>query len=228
TIGAALEHIAARLERPALEAGEPLQHILRPADRLAELAVADHIYAGVGLRLHHVDDRLREALVVGLLVEALALLPCAQELLQLRWPDQASDMGGEDALGAAFHESGHRFGCALVTAGQGRNNPWAWPTCCRCNCKPGGPALPLSRATCCFKSATHAQRLRDRPYGPRRRYARRLHHVRQMLRGLPDHGCRRRRRYRSAGGDRGRARYRPHRRWARGFAQMGERLRALR
>src|SRR4029453_16304601 len=102
-VGAALERVLARLERPALETREPLQHILRPADRLAELAIADHVDSGIGLRLHHVDDRLSEAQVIGLLVEAFALLPRAQELLQLRRPDQAADMGGEDALGAAFH-----------------------------------------------------------------------------------------------------------------------------
>src|SRR5262249_53254907 len=123
-VGAALKRILARLERPALEAREPLQHILRPADRLAELAVADDVDPGIGLRLDYVDDRLGEALVIGLLVEAVTLLPGAQELLQLRRPDQAADMGGEDALGTAFHAEGQRLRCALVTAGLGGNNPW--------------------------------------------------------------------------------------------------------
>src|SRR5262249_14553049 len=79
---------------------------------------------GLGLRLDYGDDRLGEALVIGLLVEAVTLLPGAQELLQLRRPDQAADMGGEDALGTAFHAEGQRLRCALVTAGLGGNNPW--------------------------------------------------------------------------------------------------------
>ena len=102
-VDAALERVGARLERPPLEAAQAFEHVLRPADRLAELAVADDVDAGVGLLAHDGGDRLGEAAVIGRLVEAVALLPGAQELLQLGRPDQAADMGGEDAIGAALH-----------------------------------------------------------------------------------------------------------------------------
>src|SRR5215470_4797456 len=59
-VSAALEHIAARLKGAALEARQAIEHILRPADRLAELAIAHDVEAGVGLRLHHVGNRLGE------------------------------------------------------------------------------------------------------------------------------------------------------------------------
>ena len=57
-------------------------------------------------------------------IEALALLPLAQELLQPRRPDQAADVSGENAIGAALHVRGPLLGCALVTAPLDRNNPW--------------------------------------------------------------------------------------------------------
>ena len=56
-VGAALERIGAGLDRPALEAAQALEHVLRPADRFAELAVADHVDAGLGLPAHDVGDR---------------------------------------------------------------------------------------------------------------------------------------------------------------------------
>src|SRR4030095_14236812 len=46
-VDAAGEGIAAG-ERPAFEAAEAKQRVLRPADRLAELAVADHVDADIG------------------------------------------------------------------------------------------------------------------------------------------------------------------------------------
>src|SRR5262249_48972556 len=73
------------------------------ADRFPELAVADHVDAGLGLLAHDVSDGIRQALVIRLLVEALSFLPRAQKVLQLRRPDQAADVRGEDALVAAFH-----------------------------------------------------------------------------------------------------------------------------
>ena len=64
-VGAARERIGARLDRPPLEAAQALDHVLRPADRLAELAVAHHVDAGFGLPAHHLGDRVGEAFVVG-------------------------------------------------------------------------------------------------------------------------------------------------------------------
>ena len=53
-VGAALERVGGLvLDRPPLEAGEPLQRILRPADRFAELAVAHHVDADLRLLAHH-------------------------------------------------------------------------------------------------------------------------------------------------------------------------------
>jgi hypothetical protein len=76
---------------------------LRPADRLAELAIADHVDAGLGLAAHDIGNRSGQALVIGFRVERLARLFRAQELLQRLRPDQAADMGGEDSIAAALH-----------------------------------------------------------------------------------------------------------------------------
>jgi hypothetical protein len=103
TIGAALERIGAGLHRTALEAAEALEHVLRPADRFPELAVADHVDAGRGLPPHDVRNGVAQAPVVGAMVERLARLLRAQELLQRLRPDQAADVGGQNAFGAALH-----------------------------------------------------------------------------------------------------------------------------
>ncbi len=102
-VGAAREWVGARFHRTPLKAGQPLQRILRPADRLAELAVADHVDPGSRLPTHDRCDRLRQARIVGLAVERRAALLGAQEFLQLRRPDQAADMGRENTVGAALH-----------------------------------------------------------------------------------------------------------------------------
>ena len=60
-IGAALERIAAVPDRPPLETAQPLEYVLRPTDRLAELAVADDIDADLGLLLNDFGHRLRQA-----------------------------------------------------------------------------------------------------------------------------------------------------------------------
>src|SRR5262249_11964082 len=107
------------------EPAQPLQHVLRPADRLAELAVAHHVDAGLRLAPHHGGDRIGEALVVGRLVERLAALPGAEELLQRVRADQAADMGGENARGAAFHGGSLSAGCG----GDNRFTPRKVGTC---------------------------------------------------------------------------------------------------
>src|SRR5512145_707116 len=90
-------------ERAALEAAQPLQRVLRPADRLAELAITGHIDAGLGLLAHNFFNRAREAAAVGRLVVGLAALLCADKRQQALRPDQAADVRGENSLVAAPH-----------------------------------------------------------------------------------------------------------------------------
>src|SRR5262249_60044478 len=87
-VGAALERVGVGPDGTALEAAEPLEHVLRPADRLAELAVADDVDPDLGLLPHHFRHGPREAGFVGLLVERLAALLGAQEILQRRRTNQ--------------------------------------------------------------------------------------------------------------------------------------------
>src|SRR2546425_5077300 len=99
-ISAARERIGARSCRPALEAREALERVLRPADRFAELTVARNIDAGFGLAPHDLLHRIGEAALIRGFVVGLALLPRADEFEQRRRPDQAADVRGENALGA--------------------------------------------------------------------------------------------------------------------------------
>src|SRR5262249_39728948 len=110
SVGAALEWTSAGLDRTALEAAQPLERVLRPADGFSELAVADHVNAGLRLLLHHLCHRLGQACLVGSGVERLAILLGTQEDLQLRRPDQAADMRGENAFAAALHKAGWLLG----------------------------------------------------------------------------------------------------------------------
>ena len=102
-INAARERIGAGFDRPPLEARQPFQHILRPADRFAEFAVADDIDADLGLLPHHLGDRIFEAIVIAGMIVGFARLFGAQEFLQRRRPDQAADMRGENTIAAALH-----------------------------------------------------------------------------------------------------------------------------
>ncbi len=102
-VDAAGEGIGAGLERPALEAAEAKQRVLRPADRLPELTVADDVDADVGLLAHDLGDGILQALGVAGLVERLAGFLGGEILAQRRRADEAADMGGEDSIGAAFH-----------------------------------------------------------------------------------------------------------------------------
>jgi hypothetical protein len=101
-VDAAGEGIAAG-ERPALEAAQAKQRVLRPTDRLAELAVADDVDADISLLAHDLGNGLLQALGIGGVVERPAGLFGAQERAQRRRADEAADMGGEDSIGAAFH-----------------------------------------------------------------------------------------------------------------------------
>jgi hypothetical protein len=107
-LGAARERVRFAGEGPLLEARESLQRVLRPADDLAELAVAHDVDSSLCLLPHDRGYRPGEAGRKSRLVHVLPLLPGAEEFDQLRRPDQAADMARQDALGAAFH------GCELV------------------------------------------------------------------------------------------------------------------
>ncbi len=102
-IGSARERIGACCDRPPLEAAEPFENVLRPADGFPELAVADDVDAGIGLPANDLGDGIRSGIHHRLLVERLAGLLRAQEILQSLRPDQAADMGGQNAVGTSFH-----------------------------------------------------------------------------------------------------------------------------
>src|SRR6185312_6733969 len=91
------------LDRPTREAREPRQRVLRPGDRFAELAVGHDVDAGLALAAHDLGDRTLETGLEARFVIGLTALARAQEVLQIRRPYQASDMGGEDAVGRVFH-----------------------------------------------------------------------------------------------------------------------------
>jgi hypothetical protein len=78
--------------------------VLRPADRLAELAVAHDVDAGLDLLADHGRDRVPEAGLIGVLVDGLAVAHGAQELEQGWRPDQAAHMRGQDPVGTPFHD----------------------------------------------------------------------------------------------------------------------------
>src|SRR5919204_566873 len=102
-IGTALKRIGPRLDRAAFEAAQAFQRVLRPADRFSEFPVADHVDADLGLAVNDGGDGFAQTLLVRFPVERLAPLLGAQKSLQRLRPDQAADMRGEDAIGAAFH-----------------------------------------------------------------------------------------------------------------------------
>jgi hypothetical protein len=68
-------------QRAALEAVESFQDVLRPADRLAELAVADNVDAGFGLFADDCGYAVLQYLVVGCLVDSLAAVLGSQDVL---------------------------------------------------------------------------------------------------------------------------------------------------
>ena len=57
TLAVGAARVGIGLGRAALEAGQALEHVLRPAEGFAELAVADHVDPGLRLPAHHRGDR---------------------------------------------------------------------------------------------------------------------------------------------------------------------------
>ena len=84
---------------PRLEPGEPLQAVVGPAG-FAVLAVIDDVDAGLGLARDDVRHRVRELALMRVAVRGVGI---ARGVEQRLGPDQAADMGGEDAVFAAFH-----------------------------------------------------------------------------------------------------------------------------
>src|SRR5262245_47158632 len=75
-----------------LETGNPLQHISRPADRLAEFAVADNIDADLRLPLDHLRDRPSKTLLTTREIIRLVILLLLEERHELRGTNEASHM----------------------------------------------------------------------------------------------------------------------------------------
>src|SRR6185436_19631009 len=103
-VGAAREPVVLRPGAAALEAGKALQSVLRPADGLAKLAVADHVDAGFGLAPDHRLDARAQAFGVSLLVVGLSGLLRTDKLQQLGRPDQAADVGRAHACGGMWSD----------------------------------------------------------------------------------------------------------------------------
>ncbi len=150
-VGAALEWIGGvALDWPPLEAAQALQRVLRPTDRFAEFAVARNVDADLRLLAHHVGDALAQAFLISLRVVWLAGLLQPQKVLQCRRPDQAADMGGENAVAAALH------GIAMP-APRAKGNAWAnaaWAA---------APRQPLATPISC---SSRAGSLRSVSLGP--------------------------------------------------------------
>jgi hypothetical protein len=73
---------------PVLDAAQPLEHVARPAHRLAELAVAHDVDPGVGLLADHRRHRAAERGRERRLVEPPAFLPGLDQRDQLGRSDQ--------------------------------------------------------------------------------------------------------------------------------------------
>ena len=102
-IGAAGERIRAGGDRALLETAQAGERIERPAGRFAVFAVVDRIDAGLDLLAHHILDRLAQLALVGSRRGRVTLLRLLELFQQVGGPDQAADMGRQDALGAALH-----------------------------------------------------------------------------------------------------------------------------
>ena len=99
----------ARRARAQLDAAEALVDVVVPG-RLAELAIADDVDAGVALRLDDVADRPRQALLVGLRVVVVAGVDLAQVRHQLcgrtRLPTCVVRMGASGSVMSPPRASG--------------------------------------------------------------------------------------------------------------------------
>src|SRR5262249_33811732 len=76
---------------------DPMPH------RLAELAVARNVDAGLALTADHVDYRCLQQLLKARLIQALAGLPLAIGFDQVVRPRQASNVAGEDMIAAVAY-----------------------------------------------------------------------------------------------------------------------------
>ena len=96
-----------------------------PVAALAELAVADDVDTGLDLLAHDLVDRLLEARLVGGLVIGLAGLDELEEIDQPGRPDQAADVGCQDAIFGACHcvSSDAEFAESLLCPGLVSPNP---------------------------------------------------------------------------------------------------------
>ena len=80
-----------------LEAADPLVQVRDPAG-LAHLAVVDDVDPGLDLLAYDVEDRVSQALLVCVLVDALTPLLGREKRQQLRRPDQAPGVGRKDSV----------------------------------------------------------------------------------------------------------------------------------
>jgi hypothetical protein len=103
---------ARRVEVALLDAAEPVEHVERPAAQLAELAVADHVYAGFGLLADHLRDLLAQAGVECGLVDRDATLDRIDVAHHLRRADEASHVGRQDSV------CGHAWPLENATGGR--------------------------------------------------------------------------------------------------------------
>ena len=73
--------------------------------RFAELAVAWDVDAEIPLAVHDLSHRVSQSLLKGLLVSRLPRFAGAVRRDQTIWTRQASDMAGENMIGAGLHDS---------------------------------------------------------------------------------------------------------------------------
>src|ERR1700730_11821981 len=71
----------------------------------AEFAIAGHIDAELPLTVHDLRHRVSQSLLKGLLVSRLPRFAGAVRRDQIIWTRQASDMAGENMIGAGLHDS---------------------------------------------------------------------------------------------------------------------------
>ena len=96
-------HVQVGLARAvAIEAGDSVLDVGGIAD-LAHLAVADDIDAAFHLPDDGVGRGPAHALVEGVRVHRLAVLPGQEQRSDVVWPGKASNVGGENAVSAELH-----------------------------------------------------------------------------------------------------------------------------
>src|SRR5262245_8959524 len=78
--------------RALLETGNPLQHIPRPADRLAEFAVADEVDTDLRLPLDHIRDQASKTFLMARGIVRFVILLLPEEGHELRRTNEAPYM----------------------------------------------------------------------------------------------------------------------------------------